>query len=376
MSFSVEGYLDELRPLINVDCGTFTLDGIEQVADIMSAKYQQMGWSVEKVALDRAGCGVIARNKPEAAHIDVMLIGHMDTVFPVGTAAERPMSEDDVNVYGPGVSDMKAGLLNVVYAMRGLNQTVLDKLSIAVCMNPDEETGSNYSAEWLKNVAKNAKTVLVAEPARANGSLVKARKGIAGYDIEFIGKAAHAGNEPEKGRSAIHEMAHWITTLSAMTNFETGTTFNFGIVSGGTAGNVVAENAKADLDIRFWSNEDYTAVEAKLAAMAEQPSIDGVQVVLKRNAYKPAMTPSAKTEELMVLVEKCGKDVGINVEWMAVGGGSDGNTTALVCDAVLDGFGPIGGGLHTNDEYLVKDSIEPRIKLLQQVITKLAEQTA
>ena len=253
---------------------------------------------------------------------------------------------------------------------------MLDKLSIAVCMNPDEETGSNYSAEWLKSVAKNAKTVLVAEPARANGSLVKARKGIAGYDIEFIGKAAHAGNEPEKGRSAIHEMAHWITTISAMTNFETGTTFNFGIVSGGTAGNVVAENAKADLDIRFWSNEDYTAVEAKLAAMAEQPSIDGVQVVLKRNAYKPAMTPSAKTEELMVLVEECGKDVGINVEWMAVGGGSDGNTTALVCDAVLDGFGPIGGGLHTNDEYLVKDSIEPRIKLLQQVITKLAEQTA
>ena len=376
MSFSVEGYLDELRPLINVDCGTFTLDGIEQVADIMSAKYQQMGWSVEKVALDRAGCGVIARNKPEAAHIDVMLIGHMDTVFPVGTAAERPMSEDDVNVYGPGVSDMKAGLLNVVYAMRGLNQTVLDKLSIAVCMNPDEETGSNYSAEWLKSFAKNAKTVLVAEPARANGSLVKARKGIAGYDIEFIGKAAHAGNEPEKGRSAIHEMAHWITTISAMTNFETGTTFNFGIVSGGTAGNVVAENAKADLDIRFWSNEDYTAVEAKLAAMAEQPSIDGVQVVLKRNAYKPAMTPSTKTEELMVLVEDCGKDVGINVEWMAVGGGSDGNTTALVCDAVLDGFGPIGGGLHTNDEYLVKDSIEPRIKLLQRVITKLAEQTA
>lgn len=373
MSFSVEGYLNELRPLINVDCGTFTIDGIEQVASIMSAKYEQLGWCVERVTLDRAGSGVIARNKPEAEHIDVMLIGHMDTVFPVGTAAERPMSEDEVNVYGPGVSDMKAGLLNIVYALRGLDKVVLDKLSIAVCMNPDEETGSNYSAQWLKSVAKRAKTVLVAEPARANGALVKARKGIAGYDIEFTGKAAHAGNEPEKGRSAIHEMAHWITTISAMTNFETGTTFNFGVVSGGTAGNVVAEKAKADLDVRFWSNEDYTAVEAKLAEMAEKPSIDGVQVVLKRNAYKPAMTPSAKTEELMVLVEECGKDTGVNVEWMAVGGGSDGNTTALVCDAVLDGFGPIGGGLHTADEYLVKDSIEPRIKLLQRVITKLAE---
>ncbi len=373
MSFSVEAYLNELRPLIDVDCGTFTLPGIEQVADILTEKYQHMGWNVKRVALDKAGCGLEVRNKPEADHIDVMLIGHMDTVFPVGTVAERPMTFDETNAYGPGVSDMKSGLLNVVYALRGLDKTVLDKLSLCICMNPDEETGSNFSAEWLKSVAKNAKTVLVAEPARANGALVKARKGLAGYDIEFKGKAAHAGNEPEKGRSAIHEMAHWITTLSAMTNFETGTTFNMGVVSGGTASNVVAEKATADLDIRFWSNEEYAQVEEKLAAMVEKPFIDGVTVTLTRNAYKPAMTTSSKTEELMVLVEECGKEEGINIEWMAVGGGSDGNTTALVCDAVLDGFGPIGGGLHTADEYLVLDSIEPRIRLLQRVLTRLAD---
>ncbi|CAM3734229.1 M20 family metallopeptidase [Parendozoicomonas haliclonae] len=373
MSFSVEAYLDELRPLIDVDCGTYTLEGIEAVADIMTAKYEAMGWNVKRVALGKAGSGLEVRNKPEAEHIDVMLIGHMDTVFPVGTVAERPMTFDETNAYGPGVSDMKAGLLNVVYALRSLDAAVLDKLSIAVCMNPDEETGSNDSAAWLKSVAQHAKTVLVAEPARANGALVKARKGIAGYDIEFSGKAAHAGNEPEKGRSAIHEMAQWIASISAMTNFETGTTFNFGVVSGGTAGNVVAEKAKADLDIRFWSNEDYAAVEAKLAEMAEKPFINGVEITLKRTAYKPAMTPSSATEELMKLVEECGKDVDVDIEWMAVGGGSDGNTTALVCDAVLDGFGPIGGGLHTADEYLVLDSIEPRIKLLQRVIAKLAE---
>ncbi|HFQ5139615.1 TPA: M20/M25/M40 family metallo-hydrolase, partial [Vibrio vulnificus] len=130
MQFSLEHYLEELKPLINVDCGTYTLEGIEYIASQFEQKFQAMnGWQVKRVDCGKAGVGLEIRNQPDAAHIDVMMIGHMDTVFPVGTAAARPMSLDAEKAYGPGVSDMKSGLLNIVYAMRNLDQAVLDKLS-------------------------------------------------------------------------------------------------------------------------------------------------------------------------------------------------------------------------------------------------------
>ncbi len=177
MYFSLTEYLEELRPLINVDCDTYTTDGIESIASQIEAKFQTLyGWNVKRINCSSAGVGLEIRNKPESEHIDVMLIGHMDTVFPIGTAELRPMSVDTEKAYGPGVADMKSGLLNIVYAMRNLNQKVLDKLSICICMNPDEEKGSLDSVDWIQSVARKAKHALVVEAARADGGLVKARK--------------------------------------------------------------------------------------------------------------------------------------------------------------------------------------------------------
>ncbi|OED45035.1 peptidase M20 [Endozoicomonas sp. (ex Bugula neritina AB1)] len=373
MSFSLDAYMDELRPLINVDCGTLTKDGIEKIVSIMSEKYQHLGWDIKRIDLGEAGSGLEVRNKPDTDDIDVLLIGHLDTVFPEGTVAKRPMSVDGNRAFGPGVSDMKSGVLNIVYALRGMDKEVLDKLSICVCMNPDEEIGSTYSSDWLSIVALKSKQVLVAEAARADGSLVKARKGMARYELEFKGKAAHAGNEPEKGRSAITEMAHWIITIDQMTNFKTGTTFNSGVVEGGSGANVVADYAKNVVDVRFWDNNEYAEADRKISEMTEMPFMDEVSVVAKRVAHKPAMVPTEKTEALMKLVESAGSEVGIDIQWKAVGGGSDANNTAALGIPSLDGLGPIGGGFHSEDEYLELDSIEPRIRLLQQVITKLSE---
>ncbi|WP_281545693.1 M20 family metallopeptidase [Grimontia sp. SpTr1] len=373
MSFDLNAYLEELRPLINLDCGTLTVEGIEKVADIMAEKYEEMGgWHIKRVDCGKAGSGLEIRNKPENDVIDLMLIGHMDTVFPVGTAAARPMSVDEQRAYGPGVSDMKSGLLNVVYALRSLDKAVLDKMSICVCMNPDEEIGSLHSETWLKSVAKDARTVLVAEAARADGSLVKARKGMARYKITFKGKAAHAGNEPQNGRSAISEMAHWILAINAMTNFESGTTLNVGVVNGGAGANIVPEHAEAIVDVRFWDNDEYADVDKKISALTESPFIEGVLVELDRQAYKPSMVPSEKTESLMAMVEETGRELGMEITWQAVGGGSDANLTAVLGVPTLDGLGPIGAGFHSDEEYLVLNSIEPRIELLKRVITKLA----
>lgn len=373
MKFSLNDYLEELRPLIDVDCGTYTVEGIEFVASQFEAKFQQLcGWSVKRIDCGKAGVGLEIRNQPQAEQIDVMLIGHMDTVFPVGTSAKRPMSQDAEKAYGPGVSDMKSGLLNIVYAMRNLDQSVLDKLSICICMNPDEETGSLDSVEWIQSMAKQAKNVLVAEAARADGGLVKARKGMARYKMSFQGVAAHAGNEPEKGRSAITEMANWILAINGMTNFESGTTLNVGIVSGGAGANIVPEHAEAIVDVRFWNNNEYDDVDTQLNGMAQQPHVEGVDVELVREAYKPSMVPSADTEALMMLVEESAQELSVDINWKEVGGGSDANNTAILGVPTLDGLGPIGAGFHSDQEYLLLESIEPRIKLLMRVIEKLA----
>ncbi|KJG56485.1 peptidase M20 [Photobacterium kishitanii] len=373
MSFSLNNYLEELRPLINLDCGTLTVDGIEVVASIMAQKYLDLGWDVKRIDCGIAGTGLEVRNKPQADHIDVMLIGHMDTVFPVGTAAARPMTHDNERAYGPGVSDMKSGLLSVVYALRDLDSTTLDTLSICVCMNPDEEIGSLHSESWLKSVAINAKHVLVAEAARADGSLVKARKGMARYRLSFHGKAAHAGNEPQNGRSAITEMAHWILAINTMTDFESGTTLNAGVVSGGAGANIVPDFAEVVVDVRFWDNDEYAAVDAKIRALTETPFVDGVVITAEREAHKPSMTPSPQTKVLMAQIETVGKELGIDITWQAVGGGSDANLTAVLGIPTLDGLGPIGAGFHSEDEWLDLASIEPRIRLLQQVLVKIAQ---
>lgn len=374
MQFSLNEYLEELRPLINVDCGTYTTDGIEFVASQFAAKFHAMlGWSVKRVDCGRAGIGLEIRNMPEAEQIDVMLIGHLDTVFPVGTAEQRPMSVDEGKAYGPGVSDMKSGLLNIVYAMRNLDTSVLEKLSICICMNPDEETGSLYSVDWIQSVAKNAKNVLVAEAARADGGLVKARKGMARYKISFNGVAAHAGNEPENGRSAITEMANWILAVNGMTNFDSGTTLNVGIVSGGNGANIVPAQAEAIVDVRFWSNEEYDDVDTKLLSLAKTPFIDGVSIQLVREAYKPSMLPNVQTEGLMALVEEAASELAIDINWKEVGGGSDANNTAILGVPTLDGLGPVGAGFHGEQEYLLLESVEPRIKMLMRVLEKIAK---
>lgn len=372
MSFSLDTYLEELRPLINVDCGTYTIEGIASIAKIMEKKYTDMGWTVKQVDCGIAGKGLEARNKPDAEHIDVLLIGHMDTVFPVGTVAERPMTQDAKRAYGPGVADMKAGLLTTVYALRAIDKAILDKLSICMCMNPDEEVGSLYSKEWLTSVAKKSKQVLVPEPGRANGDLVKARKGNGMYSIEFNGKAAHAGNDPQNGRSAITELAHWVLAINKLTNFESGLTFNIGVVKGGTVGNVVPDYAEATLDARFWDNDEYQKAHDSINAMTKTPFLDGVSITVTRKSHKPSMVPSKETKVLMALVEACAKEINLPIGWQEVGGGSDANLTSFLGVPSLDGFGPAGGGFHSLTEYIELSSIEPRIQLLQKVLMKIA----
>ncbi|AHG18580.1 peptidase M20 [Chania multitudinisentens RB-25] len=369
---NIEQYIQELETLVNVDCGTQTVSGVAKVAGIMTLLWQKEGWHTANVDLGpQVGPGVLVTNKPQAKRFDVLLVGHLDTVFPEGTVAERPMSRDETRLYGPGVSDMKSGLLNMLWAIRRLDDADKQRLSIAIAMNPDEETGSVRSHEWIGELAKRSQVVLVCEAARADGSLVKARKGMAGYQLTFNGVAAHAGNDPEKGRSAITALANSVLAINALGDTQQGTTLNVGVIHGGSAGNVVADKAIAEIDLRFWENEEYDRVHHQLETLCARGFLAGVTTTLRQTTHKPAMAGNEDTEALLRLVEKAGFAEGILVTWQAVGGGSDANHTAALGIPTLDGFGPIGAGFHSAAEYLEIGSIEPRIRLLCRVLSML-----
>ncbi|WP_058912757.1 M20 family metallopeptidase [Entomohabitans teleogrylli] len=368
----LQQYIKELSLLVNEDCGTRTPAGVAKIAAILDELWRDAGWHTRTVNLgEEVGPGLLVTNKPDAERFDVLLVGHMDTVFPPGTVAQRPLTHDEQRLYGPGASDMKSGLLNILWAMRDMPPEELARLSIAIAMNPDEETGSVHSREWIGQLAQRASVALVCEAARVDGSLVKARKGMAHYRLTFSGVAAHAGNEPEKGRSAITALANAVLAVNALADTRQGTTLNVGVISGGDAPNVVAAHACADLDVRFWNNEEHTRVDAALRALCEKGYLDGVTTHLSCMSHTPAMTPGAGTEELMALVERAGEREAINITWQAVGGGSDANHIATLGIPTIDGLGPIGGGFHSPAEYLEIASIEPRIRLLRRIVCLL-----
>ena len=374
MSFSLDEYLAELAPLINLDCGTRTPSGVARVADLMTEKYHGLGWQVQRHQF-AAECGPCLEitNAPGASHYDVMLVGHMDTVFPEGTAAKRPLRIEGDLGFGPGVSDMKSGLLSTFHALKGLSPELLARLRILVCCNCDEVLGSPWSKEWLVEKARQSSCVLVAEAARPDGSLISARKGNAKYRLRFHGRASHAGSALAEGVSAITEFARWALAINELVNFETGTTLNVGTVQGGTGVNVVPDFVEAMVDLRFWSNEEAELIDHRFDFMANNPFLAGCRVEVDRLAFKPAMRPSEDTRALMALVERAGVAERMTVNWVEAGGGSDANFTAAVGVPSLDGFGPMGGGFHSEAEFLQLGSIGPRIRLLRQVLRALAE---
>ncbi|MGB6190118.1 MAG: M20 family metallopeptidase [Aeromonas molluscorum] len=374
MSFSLDEYLAELAPLINLDCGTRTPSGVARVADLMTEKYHGLGWQVQRHQF-AAECGPCLEitNAPGASHYDVMLVGHMDTVFPEGTAAKRPLRIEGDLGFGPGVSDMKSGLLSTFHALKGLSPELLARLRILVCCNCDEELGSPWSKAWLVEKARQSSCVLVAEAARPDGSLISARKGNAKYRLRFHGRASHAGSALAEGVSAITEFARWALAINELVNFETGTTLNVGTVQGGTGVNVVPDFVEAMVDLRFWSNEEAELIDHRFDFMANNPFLAGCRVEVDRLAFKPAMRPSEDTRALMALVERAGVAERMTVNWVEAGGGSDANFTAAAGVPSLDGFGPMGGGFHSEAEFLQLGSIGPRIRLLRQVLRALAE---
>ncbi len=373
MEFSLEGYLKELEYLVNIDSGTYD-PGTKKIAVYFKDRFEALGWTVtERQLHEKVGACLEITNKA-ATQYDMLLIGHMDTVFANGTAAERPFSIKGNRAYGPGVVDMKASLLSVYHAVSQLQATGgLAQAAVCIALNSDEEISSKYSRPWLEELAGKSKYALVLEPARGDGSMVNTRRGVGRYQFDFHGVPSHSGVAPEKGVSAINELAHWIQALHGLTDYAKGTNLNVGVVKGGTTANTVAEYASALVDVRMRELDEVVKIEETIEELLAKPKTPGIKVEVSGGVTRPPMNPSPATLLLCDRVDRLAAELGIEFAWIATGGGSDANLTAALGVPSIDGLGPIGSLSHTVDEYLEIGSVEPRLRLLCAIIKDIAE---
>lgn len=372
-NFILSEYLGELEKVVNMDSGSRIPGGPGQVADYFEDKYRELGLTVIRHNADneKEPCLEIW-NRPESKKADILFLGHMDTVFPSGTAAERPFRQEGGFAYGPGVVDMKAGLISLYYLVKEIVTQNID-ISFCVALNSDEEISSLQSMDWIRELAGKAERAVIMEPGRKNGEYVSERKGLARYSMKIDGIAAHAGVAPQDGASAIHEMAGIIIRLVSLNNYEIGTSVNIGKVSGGTSANVVCDYAECQIDTRFDNIEEHRKIEEAMRRMEADPADSRVKVTIRREGFRPPMVKTEKTEELISLMNEKGREIGITMKWVKTGGGSDGNFVAYEGCPVVDGAGPAGEGAHSNNEILQVASIEPRLRLLFETAAAIAE---
>ena len=371
-----ERFLDDLASLVNIDCGSYTPAGVNRIADAVAASLAELGASVERIPhrpvegereLGDLVIGHMAGSGPR-----LLLIGHMDTVFEPGAAAERPFRIADERATGPGVSDMKGGLLAGLHALAALHG-IDRRPSVTFVANPDEEIGSPFSTEHIRGLIADHDAAMVLECARANGDIVSARKGIADFEATITGRAAHAGVEPEKGRSAILEAARQVLALQALNGRWPSVTVNVGVIDGGTRPNVVAGGCRMELDLRAASSAEFEVAAAEMEGIVTRPTLDGVSATLRRAAFHPPMERTPGNARMADLAIAIAGELGFELRDSLTGGASDANTTTAAGLPTLDGLGPVGGDDHSADEWLDLASVVPRTTLLAALIDRAAE---
>ncbi|MGZ8701825.1 MAG: M20 family metallopeptidase [Gaiellaceae bacterium] len=296
-----------------------------------------------------------------------LLLGHLDTVWPLGTVEQMPVKLEQGRLSGPGVYDMKGGLVQMLFALRALAELGLaPSVRAVVFVNSDEEIGSPGSAEHISRLARAAVRAYVLEPSfGAAGRLKTARKGVARFRLRIKGEASHAGLSPEKGVSAILEASHQIQRLFDLNDPERGVTVNVGTIDGGLRPNVIAPEVVADVDARALREEDARKVEQAILALA--PVQEGIRIEVEGGFGRPPLEPTERNRALWEAARRAAAELGIPLEQATVGGASDGNITSNYT-ATLDGLGPVGEGAHAAHEYVSVSQMPERAALLALLV--------
>lgn len=296
-----------------------------------------------------------------------ILLGHCDTVWPLGTLLTMPVEQRGNRLHGPGVYDMKAGLVQAIFATKAIQTLGIEpQVAPVFFVNSDEEIGSHESADPIRRLARRADRAFVMEPSlEPGGKLKTARKGVGKFTVRVFGRAAHAGLSPQDGASAILELAHVVHRLFALNDHERGITVNVGTIDGGLRPNVIAPESKAEVDVRVATVADARAIEQAIHAL--QPSTPGTRLEITGSVARPPMEPTPGNQRLWNLAQQAAQELGIEIEQGTAGGGSDGNFTSQLTPT-LDGLGAVGDGAHAVTEFADTTQMPFRSALLARLI--------
>jgi glutamate carboxypeptidase len=354
---------ERLKIMVNIDSYSHDREGVNRIGTKMKEFLDGFGIPHVTRPQDKYGDHIIATlkgNKPGK----ILLMGHMDTVFPPGEVLKRPFTEDDTYVYGPGVSDMQAGLISILYATAAIKQSGIDMCDMEILFTPDEEIGSPSSRSIIEERAKDAMAVFNLEPGRPDGSVVTSRKGSAHLKFHIQGKAAHSGLFIEQGISAIEELGYKIVELRKLMDLERGITINVGLVSGGVNTNVVAPEATGTIHFGFWTVKDYEETMERIRNIIHTSYVAGTKNTLSGSLSFLPMERHEGVDQMFEMVKAVAATLNIELTELAAKGASDAGFTASLGKPTICGMGPVGGKWHNLDEYMIKDTCIPRIQLL------------
>ena len=361
--------LELLRELTLLESPSTEKAPADRCCGFLGDQWQLRGGSVEILKQATRGNHLRVTWQPDnrAPSEQILILGHYDTVYPTGTLAEMPFRISDGKAFGPGTFDMKAGIVQALFAFEALRELQVPSAKKLVFLwTSDEEIGSESSRSLIASEAKRSNAVLVLEPSLGPRGLLKtSRKGVGEAQLVVCGRASHAGLAPEKGVNAIHELAAQITRMERWNNLRRGVTINADLVKGGSRTNVIADRAEAVLDLRAWRVSDMRSLESRLRSL--KPIHGGAKLEITGGFNRPPLERK-QSAALFARAKSLAKDLGLALGEAAAGGGSDGNFTAALGIPTLDGLGAVGDGAHSTQEHVLIKTLPPRAALLAALL--------
>ena len=360
--------IDLLTQMVEIESFTQAKANVDQFGEFIEQQFNELGASsVTRYPQEKVGDFLLGKWNESKPGKPILFIVHLDTVWPIGTVAERPPRIEDGIYYAPGAVDMKGGITLMLSAIRGLRE--LDQMPdrpIWALVTSDEEIGSTYSEHLIHDIAKGVGLVLIMEPGTPDGALKIWRKGVANYHLEIIGRPSHAGNAPEQGINSIVEFAQQTMRLQAMNDYKNGVSVSVTMANGGSAGNVIPERTTAYVDTRMMTMNDMNKLHENLTSL--KPFIAGAKVNMQVLHQRPPMEYNDLAQTAFSQAKAIGERYGVTVRGDGSGGGSDGNLTAAIGIPTLDGMGPQGDGLHALHEQVVISSMPTRATLIAGIL--------